>query len=85
MPFRYPPAGGFVGVDSSDAGEVVVRGAGGEGVSASKRSAGPTGPVVIVLTPSRDLAEQTHKAFTDLSRHVVGPAITASLVIGTVV
>jgi hypothetical protein len=59
-PFRFPPSDGFVGVDSPDAGDVVMRGAvpSGKGGCAG----GPSGPVVIVLTPARDLAEQVRRA-----------------------
>jgi ATP-dependent RNA helicase DDX1 len=84
--FQFPPRAGFVGVDSSDAGEVVMKSS--VGVAGGAASLGvassPAGPIVIVLTPARDLAEQTHKAFVELCRHVVGPAITASLIIGMI-
>jgi ATP-dependent RNA helicase DDX1 len=43
---------------------------------------GVDGPVVIILEPGRDLAEQTHAAVEALAKFVVAPAVAAACFIG---
>ncbi|CAK9304419.1 unnamed protein product [Gordionus sp. m RMFG-2023] len=42
----------------------------------------PSGPLALIIEPSRELAEQTYKVITTFSKHMKDPAINALLVVG---
>jgi ATP-dependent RNA helicase DDX1 len=89
-PFRFPPAGGFEGLDAvaaegvasaaSAAGGEAAAGGGGAGGAGGKRPR--AAPYCIILAPARDLAEQTAKAVEQLARYVTAPAASQALLIG---
>jgi len=47
-----------------------------------KGAGGPIAPLVLILEPARDLAEQTSKAVEDLSKDLSAPAVRSGLLIG---
>ena len=47
-----------------------------------KGSGGPIAPLVLILEPARDLAEQTSKAVSDLSKDLSAPPVHSGLLIG---
>lgn len=58
----------------------VRRGGGSGGWGASDNDG--SGPLCLVLEPSRELAEQTHKTFLMLSKYIQRPALRFSLMLG---
>jgi ATP-dependent RNA helicase DDX1 len=90
VPFKFPPPAGYVAVDAAPA-EVRMAGpgeggsgSGGAGANGGKGGGETNGPVCLVLEPARDLAEQTYKAFVDMSKYVASPSVQSALVIGGV-
>lgn len=91
-PWRHPPPAGLVGVNQLEASKIVTSsgdsassaGAGAGGAKGGGRGAGKEKlvPQCIILSPARDLAEQTSKAVDELKRFVVGPSVSHVLVIG---
>jgi ATP-dependent RNA helicase DDX1 len=82
--WKHAPPPGFAGVQSLEEAHTVEAGSApaaptnGAGVG---RKGNPVMPQCIILAPARDLAEQTHNAVADLSKHVA-PGIGSLLIIG---
>lgn len=52
--------------------------------AARRRAGGGRPPLVLVLEPTKDLAEQTFRAYEDLARHVASPPVRPLLISGAV-
>ena len=79
--FRYPPEGGHLGLAEASENDVVI--STGEADTSGKKES-PDDPVVLVLEPAKDLAEQTATEIEKLSKFVTTPPIRHSLLIGGV-
>ena len=78
-PFAHPPPDGFVALDDAPPAWLSAE-------ALPPPPPGPKarpGPMVLILTPARDLAEQTHNHILALKKHM-SPAVSASLIIGGV-
>ena len=85
--YPLPPGYSMLAMPGKDGGgdsdvvpapSLAARARRGGGVPDSEGS----GPLCLVLEPSRELAEQTHKAFLMLSKYVQRPALRFSLMLG---
>eukprot|EP00878_Enallax_costatus_P008760 GHUV01009156.1.p1 GENE.GHUV01009156.1~~GHUV01009156.1.p1 ORF type:complete len:518 (+),score=137.30 GHUV01009156.1:119-1672(+) len=78
-PFRCGPPPGYVGIANASAD--VTRDA-ATAVAAAASNSTDRQPLCIVLEPSRDLAEQTHKCFEAYSKYLAAPSVSTVLLGG---
>lgn len=81
-PFKFEPPQGFVGVSKAPADATVSAAA--AATAAAAGSSSERKPLCLVLEPSRDLAEQTHKCFQAYGKHLTAPALSSVLLVGGV-
>ena len=75
----FPKGAGCKGVARATAQEV----RGGEDAADDAGSA-ERGPLCLILEPTRDLAEQTHKCVVSFSKHLASPSVRSVLLVGGV-
>ncbi|KAF8064578.1 DDX1 [Scenedesmus sp. PABB004] len=73
-PFKFGPPPGFVGIAQAPP-DVTATAAAAAAAAASSSAARQ--PLCVVLEPSRDLAEQTHKCFEAYGRRLTAPPLAA--------
>ena len=73
-PFKHPPGFGFQPISKADS-SILVAGAVKEG---KKRS----GPMAVILEPSRELAEQTHNQICMFKKYLPEPGLKSAVFIG---
>eukprot|EP01114_Cavostelium_apophysatum_P021239 TRINITY_DN7357_c0_g1_i1.p1 TRINITY_DN7357_c0_g1~~TRINITY_DN7357_c0_g1_i1.p1 ORF type:complete len:735 (+),score=215.11 TRINITY_DN7357_c0_g1_i1:84-2288(+) len=73
-PFKYPPEGGYVGLESADRSELTQ--------AAQADDSGGRIPLAIILEPTRDLAQQTHDAIGNFMKYLPKPKISMALLVG---
>jgi len=76
--FRHGPPAGYVGIAQAGPSRTVAAGQDSTPSGSGKERT----PLCIILEPSRDLAEQTHKAVADFGKHFSGPSLRAELLVG---
>jgi ATP-dependent RNA helicase DDX1 len=79
-PFKFGPPEGFVGLAKAPADVTVSAAAAATAATAGNSS--ERKPLCLVLEPSRDLAEQTHKCFQAYGKHLNAPALSSVLLVG---
>jgi ATP-dependent RNA helicase DDX1 len=79
-PFKFGPPEGFVGLAKAPADVTVSAAAAATAATAGNSS--ERKPLCLVLEPSRDLAEQTHKCFQAYGKHLSTPALSSVLLVG---
>eukprot|EP00943_MAST-04B_sp_MAST-4B-sp1_P003932 g3932.t1 len=92
--FHFPPPNGFVGLLQNDQNHLTVSSASGKpdtiNNSRSKndhldkdaKNGNNTGPMAVVIAPTRDLAEQIHKTFNICSKYFLQPKLFSALLTG---
>ncbi|KAK2942797.1 putative ATP-dependent RNA helicase Ddx1 [Blattamonas nauphoetae] len=80
-PFQHPPPSNFLSIPGTDCENSSL------GVKYSPRAApaqsdGPGAPLIFILEPSRELAEQTQKCILQLSSFLPAPGMNVVLLIG---
>lgn len=82
-PFKFPLPEGFQAFSSLAPPKIVTnpRDALAAQLSEQKNSAS-RGPLAIIIEPTRDLAEQSYRAFVDLGKRLQHPPVRAALLVG---
>ena len=73
-PFKHPPGFTYKAICQAKGAEVVM--------GAQKAGKQRSGPMAIIIEPSRELAEQTHKQICLFKKHVPEPGVKSCVVIG---
>ena len=81
-PFSFPPSNGYVGLMQADPACLVNNSQVQPPPAASPGPGSASGPMALVIEPTRDLAEQTHRTFEACSKYFTSPALTSCLLVG---
>ena len=73
-PFKHTPGFGYQPICKATNEEIVV--------GTQKEGKQRSGPMAIILEPSRELAEQTHKQICLFKKHVPDPGVRSCVIIG---
>jgi len=81
--FRHPAPEGYSGLDGAGAASLSLAEAGvAAAAPAASKAPADKAPLVLVLEPTRDLAEQTHRVMSDFAEEIPGSAVRCLLLCG---
>jgi len=78
LPFRYPPEGGFRGVQQADVAHTTASGS----IRTSDDASGRKMPLALIVEPTRELAQQVDTELARFKKYLTDPAIAHACFVG---